>query len=448
MNYTINEIAGAVNGCVECDAPEHSVFNVFTDSRDVTQGSLFAAIKGKNGDGHDFIDSAAQNGASAILCHISYSKPCSVPLIKVIDTKDALLALGTHYLHSISPTPVKVAITGSSGKTTTKDLVAAVLSTKFRTHKTPKSFNNDIGLPLTLFQMPVNTQAAVLEMGMNDLNEIAPLSAAVKPDIAIITTVGVAHIENLGSREGILHAKLEILEGISKSGLSIFNGDNDMLPTVKVPCRRILYGFGQNCGIRAEDIRPRGIHGISYTAVVGGKKIEIDVPMPGNHMVMNSLAAIAVATELGLSSADIQTGVASYLPTGNRMKITKIRTGATLMDDSYNANPESAKAVLDVLAHAEGRKVAVLGEMLELGDFAPEMHEDVGRYAAVLGIDVVVTVGELARHIHKGAAGAQAIHFNDKKSVAEWLNANLTNHDTVLVKASRGSRLEEITSEL
>lgn len=446
LRLSLKELAGAVGG--RLNRPEFGdivISEITTDSRKVPAGALFVPIKGEFFDGHDFLDTAYANGAACALSHNEQDE--SRPIIFVGDTTKAFLALGSWHIAQIRPKTI--AITGSNGKTTTKDLVASVMAQRFRTHKTSGNLNNHVGLPLTLLDMPADTEVAVLEMGMNHLNEISPLSRAAEPDIAIITNIGVAHIENLGSREGILQAKLEILEGLKSGGLALFNGDDDFLPGVRSEHMTQYFGLGGHNSYRGVDIVKRGVRGVSFTVVSGDTRFDVEVPVPGTHMVYNALAAAAVGLTMGLAPGEIRAGIASFIPSGLRLNISQSPRGITIIDDAYNSNPDSAAAALEVLSEAEGRKICVLGDMLELGEDAPSMHFETGKQAANAGIDLIMCVGALSWHTYMGAneiAGPKrAVYFSDKESVKHALEGSLRPGDTLLIKASRGAAFEDIT---
>ncbi|MCL2702665.1 MAG: UDP-N-acetylmuramoyl-tripeptide--D-alanyl-D-alanine ligase [Defluviitaleaceae bacterium] len=446
MRLTLREIAAAVNGRLSKPEYENLIISgVTTDSRNVPEGSLFVAVAGEFFDGHDFIQSAFHKGASCAVTHKELES--ARPLVIVEDTRKALLLLASYYLGLFN---VKiVAITGSSGKTTTKDLIASVLSQRYRTHKTTGNLNNDIGLPITVFAMPTDTETAVLEMGMNHLGEISVLSRVAKPDIAVITNIGVSHIENLGSQKGILRAKLEILEGLKPGGFAIFNGDDEHLNTVKSTVSIYRYGLGKGLPFRAINIVKHGISGISFTCLADNQAFDVFAPLPGMHMVYNALAAVSVGLALGLTCEEIQAGIKSFQPSSFRLNITKNNRGITIIDDAYNSNPVSAAAALDVLAEAQGRRICVLGDMMELGERGPSMHYETGKHAAGLGIDLILCVGELSRHTYQGAEGSsRARYFADKEQALSFLKNELRTGDTVLVKASRAMAFEEISRVL
>ena len=405
------------------------------DSRLLRQGELFVALSGQR-DGHDFVPAAMAAGAAAVLA----SKPLApeIPAIYVEDTRAALQSIAREYRKTLSCTVI--GITGSVGKTTTKEMVAAVLETTQSTVKTDQNYNNDLGVPVMLLRLTPQTQAAVLEMGMNHFGELSLLTSLVRPELAVITNVGTMHIENLGSREGILKAKLEILEGLQPGGTCYFCGDNDLLRREAGRCHAVTFGVGEENDVRAVDIR-QSEDGIRFTAVAGAHRIPIALPLTGLHHVPDALAAVAVGLKCGVSEARIAEALASFQNTGHRQRILHYG-GVTVIDDCYNAGPESMRASLDVLAQAKGRRIAVLGGMLELGDFAPQAHFEIGRYAAER-CDLIFVYGTNRADYLRGA-GDKARAFQTHEALAEALKPLLRDGDTLLLKGSRGMKMERL----
>jgi UDP-N-acetylmuramoyl-tripeptide--D-alanyl-D-alanine ligase len=372
-----------------------------------------------------------------------------VPVLYVEDTHKALGDIARYYRESM---PVKVVgITGSVGKTTTKDMIANVLSQKYNTLKTEGNFNNDIGVPLTLFRLEEDNEVAVIEMGMNHFDEIKYLAGIAKPDIGVITNVGVSHIENLGSREGILKAKCELLDELG-DGLKVLNGDDDMLITVRSSYSNISYHTADSSDgdIYAKDIEPHGIDGIGCTIVCGELRLKVNIPVPGKHMVANALAAARVALELGLSAEEIKRGIESFKPTAMRMDVIRGER-YTVLNDVYNANPVSTMAGIEVLSYAEGTRCCILGDMLELGKYADKLHAEVGKYAVDKGIERIVCIGSLSRSMYEAAVAKRSegvYYFADKQSFISKADEILEDKMTVLVKASRGMHFEEIINYL
>lgn len=442
MNLKANEIAKALGTIVDS---QNIINRVSIDSRDVDEHTLFFAIKGERFDGHDFVKDVAEKGVGAIVCHKKVE--CDAPVIYVKDTKDALLDLASYYKDTFSDL-LLIALTGSVGKTTTKEMVACVMAQKGETLKTEGNFNNEIGMPRTLFRLEETTKNAVIEMGMDGFGQISVLTNCAKPDCAIVTNIGVSHIEILGSRDGILQAKLEILEGLKKGSPVFLNGDDDKLSTVKLDDYNVVF-FGienENCDVRAVDIKEVGLS-TEFIAIKGDVKQKITIPTVGIHNVYDALAAFAVGLEYGITPESIADGLKNYAPSGMRQRIKEVK-GVTFIEDCYNASPDSQKAGLNSLCKiAKQRKIAVLGDMLELGSFSEQAHRMVGEYAANCGVDILYTVGNESKYMADSAlkAGLSNVqNFTDKAKLAEILVNELQKGDTILFKASRGMKLEEI----
>lgn len=436
------QAAQAVNG--RLDGADGVFSGVYIDSRKPVSGGLFIAIEGERFDGHDFVKNAEADGAAAVLCR----KPveCALPVIYVDDTKNALLALASYY-RGLFSCPV-VGLTGSVGKTTTKEMTALVLSAAYKTVKTQGNLNNDIGMPQTIFTMDDSTEAAVIEMGMNHKGEIARLAAVSRPDIGIITNIGVSHIENLGSRENILQAKLEMLTGMKKGSPLILNGDNDLLSTVRNRDFDIRF-FGienPDCAVRAVDLETSA-DGTACKIVWQNQKYPTFIPAAGIHNVYDALAAFAAGTAAGVAPEKAADALRQYVPAGMRQKTVR-KNGITFIEDCYNASPDSVKAGLNALADIPAkRRIAVLGDMLELGDYAETAHAECGKYAAQKKIDILITVGEESRYTAKAAeeAGLCEVHHEDNTDdAAKRLLSMLQEGDAALFKASRGMKFENI----
>ena len=448
---TIQEIAAAVNGvwCNPGGTPA-PVTAVCTDSRKVTPGCLFLPWVGEKFDGHNFIDAALDAGAAGCLCaKLPQDIRADKFYIKVADTRLALRDLAGAYRDRF-PIPF-VQITGSVGKTTTKEMVAAVLGARYRVLKTPENFNNDIGTPLTLFGLDPEHEAAVIETGMNHFGEIEYLGALVRPDVAVISNIGDAHIEYLGSREGILQAKCEIFAHLKEGGLAVLNGDDALLDTVDVPFDTVRCGWAEHCGVRVTALEDHGVDGITCTVVTERETYPLSVPAPGEHMAYAAAIAVAVGEALGLTRDEIVRGVAAYEPSGSRMRVLRLAEERIILDDCYNASPQSVTAALEVLAktHCE-RKVAVLGDMGELGELTEKAHYNIGALAAMLGIDFIAAVGEKAAKIADGAAlsGGDVMHFATKEKAVETLKAQFLPGTAVLVKASHAMHFGELVERL
>lgn len=440
MRLTLEEIAKAVNGIVVGDSSQ-IITNISTDTRTIKEGSLFVALKGESFDAHSFVDKAFQGGAVCAMVQQSV-EGCH---ILVENTEKALGDLAGYYIKSLN-IPV-VAITGSTGKTTTKDIIASVLSQKYNVLKTEGNFNNHIGVPLTIFRLEKEHQVAVIEMGMNHFNEIAYLSSIAQPDVAVITNVGVSHIENLGSREGILKAKCEIFEYMKEKGVKILNADDDMLSTVNED-NVIWYGQSKNNQIYAYDIEPLGLEGIKAVIGCGLGEMTVTVPVPGKHMISNAMAATGVGQALGLSLEEIKAGIEAFKPTKMRMDIIKTDK-YTIINDVYNANPVSTKAGIDVLNGVKGETACILGDMLELGEYSADLHKQVGEYAKEKDIDIIVCIGRDSRFMYMGATGGkQVYYFEEKQGFIDQYSNILRDNMTILVKASRGMHFEQIVQAI
>ena len=451
---TIGEIAKATGAKIyageEENAAERVITHVTTDSRQIQEGSLFVPLKGEKTDGHNFIDQSFEKGAAACFSEEEREVPKNGVLLLVKDCKAALLEAARYY-RRLFDIPI-IGITGSVGKTTTKDMVASVLSQKYCTLWTQGNYNNDIGVPLTLFRLEEKHEAAVIEMGMNHFDEIHRLADVVRPQVGLISNVGVAHIEFLGSREGILKAKCELFDFMTEKDTAILNADNDMLQTMEGKLSQKIRWFGveNQKDIYADHLEAMGMDGTKCTLHTEQGSMEIAVPIPGRHMVLNAVSAAAVGIVCGLDLDEIRKGIEGFVPTKNRMTISHTESGMTLLNDVYNSNPVSAKASLDILENAEGRKIAFLGFMGELGAYAPQMHNEVGAYAAGK-TDVLICVGTYNEEMAKGAkeAGMKNVYCFDTQEQfwQEGLDL-LEKGDTILLKASRSMGFEKTVEKL
>jgi len=419
-----------------------------TDSRAVDAGDLFICIRGERTDGHKYVDGAVERGAGAILCEEEVRS--DVPCIVVDDSVKALQRLAANYRESISP--LMVGITGSVGKTTTKEFTSAVLSSRFRTHKTKGNMNSETGLAITVLGIDPEDGACVAEMGMSGLGEISELTLISRPHIAVITNVGYSHIEHLKTRENIRKAKLEIIEGLDVDGTLILNGDDDMLSSCGNVFGNMVY-FGienENCHLRAVDIKETD-DSTSYTVKTKDKAFSFTIPVKGRHYVYDSLAAVAVGLCAGLTEDEIRTGLLSFESVGGRQNVYTEK-GVTVIDDTYNAVPSSMKAAFDLLRSTpcNGKRIAVIGDMLELGEYSAALHLEVGR--ALTGIDAAVVYGNFAAEYAKGASEAGLCERDireakDTADAAEILSSLATEGDVILFKASRGMHAENIIKE-
>ena len=448
-NLTIENIVAAILGDWHGNAAllEKEVSFITTDSRNVEENCLFAAIKGENSDGHDYIGTSIEKGA---LCVIAERLPAgdALPVIVVKNTVEALGDLAAFYRRQFD-IPV-LGITGSVGKTTAKEMVSVVLSRRFNVHKTPKNLNNELGVPLTLFGLDESMQFAVIEMGISHFGEMRRLAEIVRPDMALYTTIGSAHLEFLGDFEGVLKAKSEMLDYLPEDGVVFVNGDNETLQ--KLTCKQEIcrYGVSRGCDVSAENISLLGTDGMELDIVSGTRRIPAKINSFGVHMVTAALGAAAIGLYMGLTDAEISAGIADYVPVGSRSGIIKTDK-ITIIDDCYNANPTSVAAAIDSLAMLRGRRVCVLGDMGELGETAAELHFETGTHAVNKGINLVITCGELSANTAEGAKSAgctNVVHFKDKAELIYELPKLIENGDAVLVKASHGKKFEEIVESL
>ncbi|MDP4092722.1 MAG: UDP-N-acetylmuramoyl-tripeptide--D-alanyl-D-alanine ligase [Bacillota bacterium] len=453
QKLSCEEILAATGGSLVCGNLGTDFSNISTDSRKVGFNELFIPIVGEKFDGHDYIISSLEMGASGALTQVDTGFYEGKVIIRVENTLKALQDIARYYRSKFS-IPV-VGITGSVGKTSTKDMVACTIATRLNVHKTEGNFNNEIGMPLTVFKLDQGHEAAVFEMGMSGFGEISRLTSIAKPDIAIITNIGMSHIEKLGSRVNIMKAKLEILEGLAEKGLVVLNGDDDMLSSLKgsLPFETVFYGINGIYEYQARNIDNLGENGTRFDIELEQKVYTVYVPVPGLHNVYNALAAIAAGKRLGIPVESMIEGIRAFSPGKMRLNIIT-NNGIKIIDDAYNASPQSMEAAICVLKDISGasRKIAVLGDMLEMGDFAPEAHRRVGRFAAQKGLETVVTVGENARYIAEGAAEsaetAEVLSFEDNAEVCAFLKNYLISGDVVLVKGSRGMKMEQIVESL
>lgn len=454
QTLTCGDIVKATGGKLICGDPEQEIANISTDSRKIGEGELFVPIHGERFDGHDYIDASLAAGAAAALTHREHEPVGGKSIIHVSDTLKALGEIARYYRNRFD-IPL-VGITGSVGKTSTKDMVSGVLGQKYNVLKTAGNFNNEIGLPLTLFNLDAFHEAAVIEMGMSGFGEISRLTAIAQPNVAIITNIGMSHIEKLGSRQNILKAKLEILEGLKTGGLVVLNGDDPLLWGVKglLSFRTVFYGLDEGRDYRARNVVSAGESGSHFDITVGGRDYTVHVPAPGLHNVYNALAAIAAGIELGLPMDRIIAGIGEFTP--GKMRLTILQhAGMKIINDAYNASPQSMEAALSVLKDVavNGRTLAVLGDMLELGEYAQRAHRDVGHFAVAKGIDYVLAVGELGAFIAAGAreagmADGHALSFGNNEQVIDFLSGFAAQGDVILVKGSRGMKMEKIVEKL
>lgn len=452
---TIREILQAVDGRMlgEFGDLNREVSRVETDSRTIHAGSLFVPLMGERFDGHAYINAALEGGAAG--CFTQRERESYLPgkfYIKVESTQKALRDLAKYYKKKFS-IPV-VALTGSVGKTTTKDMVAAVLGEKYKVLKTEGNLNNEIGVPMTLLRLNREHQIAVLELGMNHAGEIDYLSAIVEPDVVLMTNIGDSHIEHFGSREKILEAKSEVFRHARSDAFVVLNGDDPLLRTLpeQLPYPCMLVGAGEALDYRALHLESDGRSHLKCEVKTPHSDFNVEIPALGEHMIYPTLMAAAVGEHFGLSAREIASGVLHFAPTKMRMNILHRADGITILNDAYNANPQSMRAAVEVLSSTNADyKVAVLGDMFELGPLAPALHAGVGEYLGKAGIDCLVAVGELAKHIYDAAQAApvpECYYCRTKEAAKPVLDGMVRPNATILVKASRGMAMEELVEYL
>ncbi|MEG0546451.1 MAG: UDP-N-acetylmuramoyl-tripeptide--D-alanyl-D-alanine ligase [Oscillospiraceae bacterium] len=446
MKLTLEQIAKAVNGNLIGESI--TINDISIDSRAISKNGLFIAIEGEKFDGHNFCDEVAKNGAIALICHKKVNT--KLPIIYVENTGKALMDLASYYRKSINDLKI-IGLTGSVGKTTTKEMTYAVMSQKYNSIKTDGNLNNEIGMPKTLFRLKNETEVGVIEMGMDHFGEISRLSKCCLPNIGIITKIGVSHIEYLGSRDGILKAKLEILDGMEKGSTLIINGDDDKLVTVKnSDYNLMLFGINnKKCDVIAKNITENNLD-TTFEVSFSGETQKIILPTIGIHNVYDALAAFCAGLLMKIEPKLIAKGLSEYVPSGMRQRIKEVN-GITIIEDCYNASPDSDKAAISVLSSINGkRKIAVLGDMRELGAFSKEGHFDVGEFAGNNNIDILFTIGDEARQIAEGAKKKISIikSFDDKNELFKEIKTTIKQGDAVLFKASRAVALEEVIEKL
>lgn len=453
IKRTLKEIEKMVSGHGLHEKYDDVMVNgVSINSRTIQQGNLFIPIIGEKFNGHEFVEQVMNDGAACALWQEDMlNPPENIPLIFVKDTLKALQQLASQYRSELS---VKViGITGSNGKTTTKDMTAAIFQTAFNIHKTEGNFNNHIGLPLTILQLAEDTEVAIIEMGMSSRGEIELLSKIAKPDIAIITNIGESHLQDLGSREEIAEAKLEILAGLAPNGSIIYHGDEPLLKNRlnDQDIKKISFGQSKENNYYPVSIRQEN-NGTYFK--IEQTDLELFIPVLGKHNVYNALAAIAAARAFEIPFSQMKKGLETVALTSMRMELMEGKNGVTIINDAYNASPTSMKAAIQLLADMQGynRKLVVLGDMLELGENEVLFHQEIGRFLDPSKIDVVYTYGNLGEQIAVGVKSAfpnQVVKsFIDKHKLIEDISLNLKSGDLVLVKGSRGMKLEEVVQAL
>lgn len=442
---TLGEIATMVGGkavgdsCVTVTAP------AVLDSRRAEPGGLFVAFAGEHADGHDYAEQAGRAGAVAVLG----SRPTPLPTVVVADIRSALQRLAAGVVARLRHGVTVVGVTGSQGKTGTKDLLAAVLSGAGPTVATTGSLNNELGVPLTMLRARATTRFLVLEMGARHVGDIAELTGLVAPDIAVVLNAGVAHLGEFGSRAALARTKSELVRGLATGGTAVLNADDPRVAAMRALTDGpvVTFGHSARADVRVLDLALDRLGRASCTLRTAAASAHLTLPLIGAHQALNASAAAAAAVAAGLPLGLAIGGLATAALSPWRMEPRGLACGATLLNDSYNANPDSARAALDALLAVEGRRrIAVLGEMRELGDASAAEHRAVGAYAAARA-DLVAAVGQAARPIADGAGG-RAVVLADNGAAVDWLRDRLTDGDVVLVKASRGARLDEVAAAL
>jgi UDP-N-acetylmuramoyl-tripeptide--D-alanyl-D-alanine ligase len=448
---TLSQIAQFAEASLSSGDGTVVINKVSTDSRTIKPGELFVALRGENFEGHDFVEGTAKAGATGALVDLNWagSVPNNFALLRATDTLQAYQAFAANYRRSLA---LKVlAITGSNGKTSTKDFAASVLARKFRVTKTEGNFNNHVGLPRTILEATSQDEVAVWEIGMNHPGEIAALSKIAAPDAAIITNIGVAHIEFMGSREAIAIEKGALAEAVGPQGTVILNADDSFTEGIAARTRAKVVLAGTTGGaVRAIETR-QSAEGSEFTIVEGAHRCRAQLPVAGLHMVQNALLAVAAGRAFGLSIEECAAGLAAAPLTKARLQIKEVG-GVQFLDDSYNANPDSMKAALRTLVEldTEGKRIAVLGEMRELGVESEHGHREIGETAATLGVDQLITIGDAAQLIAEGARSAGLDKVSSARSTGEaarLLGEIAEPGDLILIKGSRAARTEEVIEQ-
>ena len=444
MPRTLSKLAQVCEG--QLHGPDGRYETVCTDTRTLTSGALFVALKGPNFDGHLFLDEALDKGAVGAL--VSRAQEQDIAQVTVDDTKKALGRLAGSWREGFD-LPV-VAVTGSNGKTTTRTLISGILAQRFNVHATKGNFNNEIGLPLTLLELTARHDAMVVELGANHPGEIAYLSDLAKPTVGLVTNAGPAHLEGFGSLQGVANAKGELFQALPTDGVAIINADDPFADVWRdmATCTQVEFGFDPNAHCRLigdVEVTPTGQR--FSISLAGHGETDIELPLSGLHNIRNALAATAAAVSAGATLDDVAAGLRVAAPVQGRLRQTPGLNGSRIIDDSYNANPASVRAAIDMLASQPGTRMLVLGDMAELGQTAASLHEDIGRYARETGIDQVVTVGDLSSRASV-AFGDPHCHFSDLDAACEYLKECLGPDLVVLIKGSRSMGLELLVRRL
>ena len=450
---TIEQIMESVKGELLLGDPKNEISGVSTDSRKVVEGEVFFPLIGEQHDAHDFIPQAVERGCRTFVLSRKpegLSGPFNIILVN--DTTKALQDLAAYYLSLFSM--IKIGVTGSTGKTSTKEMLYWILSEKYKTARNIGNLNNHIGLPLTVLSIPEDTEAGVFEMGMSELGEIDLLAKLVRPDIGIITNIGISHIENLGSRENIMKAKLEITNYFTSEGILIVNEDSDLLSreNVKGDYKIVTTGETGRSNFIISNIVDYGEEGIEFTVEHKEEIQTFRLNVPGRHNAYNGALAVAAASSCGIAMAEAAKGLLKLEITDKRLNI-KGKNGMKIIDDTYNASPDSMKAAIDVLTATKGfRKIAVLADMFELGENSDAFHAEVGRYAGENSVDLLIAVGTQAKHIYEAAKeilGERKVHYYETKELLmDDIGSMISSGDVILLKGSRGMAMDQVVKKI
>lgn len=443
-NFTITDAALACGAKIFGNySPDTVIGEIIIDSRLVKAGDMFVAYKGEKMDGHDYISSALDKGAAC--CLAQHSVVGEERCVLVVDDVQAALELIAAAYRTTVDIPL-IGITGSVGKTTAKEMISAVLSSRFNVLKTDKNFNNQIGVPMTLSRIEMEHDVAVVEMGISGFGEMTALSKMTKPDIAVFTYIGRAHLEFLGDLEGVFRAKTEMLPYVAENGTVIVNGDDKLLSGISCSQKLMKYGLSETCDIRVENIHVRSDGTINCEIIYGERRIPVYIPSYGQHMIYAALEGAAVGFAMGLTDEEIKCGIANYKTVGRRGAVTD--TGKILLvDDCYNSNPDSLKCAMDSLVLLPGRHICILADMLEQGEKSPQIHYEVGSYALGKGIELLAAYGPMSEYSCR-AMGEKGLHFETKKQLMDAIPGLINDGDCVLVKASLGMHLEDVSELL
>jgi len=446
----LREVAGACAGEVEARWADVTVRGVSTDTRDLAPGELFIALVGQQHDGHDFLPAARQAGAAAAVISRRCTPPQGLPVVIVEDTLEALGAIAA--LHRSRMSARSAAITGSTGKTTTKDMLGAIMRHVGATVVAEGTHNNEVGVPLTLLRLRPQDEFCVLELAMRAPGEIGYLARIAQPHVGVITNIGQSHVGRLGTREAIAQTKAELLEHLPPDGAAVLNADDFFFSVfaAMAPCPVVAFGLGPEAQVRAEEIANHDLDRVAFRLITSAGAADVAMPVPGRHNVLNALAAAAAALELGATVEDIAAGLATHPGTAMRMQRVAGQGGSTIINDAYNASPDSVAAALRVLEAAPGRRIFVFADMLEMGREAEPAHREVGNLVARGAVHWLIAVGELAALTAARARelGVPADAVDDAPAAVELLAGELGPDDTVLVKGSRGMRLERVVEAL